>query len=114
MPDTGPDTWQVLLGGTVIDGTGGAPLRDAAVAIEGERLVYVGPRAGASWPADATIRPIDGLTVLPGLIDCHEHLAHTGLDLARRAGLPYSLTVYETAQALGYTLRAGVTSARDA
>jgi imidazolonepropionase-like amidohydrolase len=114
MPDTAADTWQVLLGGSVIDGTGGPPIRDAAVVIEGERLRYVGPRAGASWPAAATVRAIDGLTVLPGLIDCHEHLAHTGLDLARRAALPYSLTVYETAQALGETLRAGVTSARDA
>ena len=41
------ETWQVLLGGTVIDGTGGTPIRDGAVVIAGERLRYVGPRAGA-------------------------------------------------------------------
>ena len=108
------ENWLVLLGGTVIDGTGAAPIKDAAIVIEGERLRYVGPRAGAQWPDSATVRQIDGLTVLPGLIDCHDHLAHTGLDIGRRAAMPYSLTVYETAQAMADTLRNGTTTVRDA
>jgi imidazolonepropionase-like amidohydrolase len=106
--------WQVLLGGTLIDGTGRAPTAEAAVAIEGERIRYAGPGAGGTWPADARLRRVDGWTVMPGLIDCHDHLAHSGLDLARRAAMPYSLVVYETARALAQTLRAGITTLRDA
>lgn len=106
--------WQVLLGGTLIDGTGAAPVSDAALVSQGERIHYAGPRAGASWPPEATIRQVSGLTIMPGLIDCHDHLAHPGIDLARRAGMPTSLVVYETAEAMACTLQAGITTVRDA
>jgi imidazolonepropionase-like amidohydrolase len=106
--------WQVLFGGTLIDGSGRAPTHGAAVVIEGERIRYAGPTSGAAWPQDALARSIEGMTVVPGLIDCHDHLAHPGLDLARRAAMPYSLSIYETARSMAQTLRAGITTVRDA
>jgi len=106
--------WTVLLGGTLIDGTGREPVRDAVVVVEGERIRYAGPRASAEWPESVHTYSTEGLTLMPGLIDCHDHLAHTGLDMARRAAMPPSLIVYETVQSLEQTLRAGITSVRDA
>ena len=41
----------LLLGATLIDGTGGAPTPDAAVAVEGERIVAVGRRGDFGKPA---------------------------------------------------------------
>jgi imidazolonepropionase-like amidohydrolase len=105
---------QVLLGGLLLDGTGRAPTADAAVVIDGDRIRYAGARAGATWSDGARVRRVDGMAILPGLIDCHDHLAHTGLDLARRVAMPYSLTVYETARTLAQTVRAGITTVRDA
>lgn len=63
-----------LMGPTVIDGRGGAPLRDAVVLVRGDRIVAVGPRASTSLPLDAVTVNARGLTLLPGLIDAHFHL----------------------------------------
>ena len=53
---------------------------------------------------------------MPGLIDCHDHLASKGYDLPRRWGLdePISLQHLRTAYVLAQTLAAGYTYVRDA
>jgi imidazolonepropionase len=55
-------------------------LEDGAVACDGERIVYVGPSAGASFPAGAALQVIDagGALLTPGLIDPHTHLVFAG------------------------------------
>jgi N-acyl-D-aspartate/D-glutamate deacylase len=58
----------VIRGGTIIDGTG-EPRRTGDVAIEGDRLVQVGGRAGVGRREIAG----DGLVVSPGFIDPHTH-----------------------------------------
>jgi N-acyl-D-aspartate/D-glutamate deacylase len=58
----------VITGGTVVDGTGAAPVT-ADVAIEGGRVVDVGVDVGA---ASRTI-DADGLLVTPGWVDIHSH-----------------------------------------
>ncbi len=61
----------VLTNGTLIDGTGKAPVKNAAVVIEGNRIKDAGP--GVSYPEEATKIDLKGLVILPGLIDCHVH-----------------------------------------
>ena len=39
---------RVLTGGTLIDGTGATPVADAAVVIEGDRIIATGPRASTA------------------------------------------------------------------
>jgi imidazolonepropionase-like amidohydrolase len=63
-----------IVGATLIDGRGGAPLLDAAVIVHGERIVAVGKRASISIPAGAEVVDAKGLTLLPGLIDSHFHI----------------------------------------
>src|SRR5688572_29650885 len=100
----------LLRGATLIDGTGAAPLADAAVLIEGERIVEVGPVARVESPPGTETIDVTGRTVMPGLIDCHDHLAHTGFDLMERAAAPLSLTMMRIADNLRVTLEAGITT----
>jgi len=66
----------LIRGGTLVDGTGGAPRR-ADVRIRGDRIIAVAP----SLTATSGERVIDasGLTVTPGFIDLHSH-ADRGID----------------------------------
>jgi imidazolonepropionase-like amidohydrolase len=62
-----------LVGGTLIDGTGKAPLTDAAVVIEGDTILAAGARTSVAIPKDAAIIDTQGKTILPGLWDMHAH-----------------------------------------
>jgi imidazolonepropionase-like amidohydrolase len=106
----------VLKGGTLIDGTGAAPIRDTAVVIRDGRVESVTTAGANAWARDAEIVDVSGKTVLPGLIDCHDHMALHGYDLARRWNLdePASTRSLRTAHAIQQTLARGYTAVRDA
>jgi imidazolonepropionase-like amidohydrolase len=106
----------VLRGGTLIDGTGAAPASDATLVIEDGRIESVRVGASGPWPPHVEVIDVAGLTVLPGLIDCHDHLAFHGYALAQRWGLdePASTRHLRTAQAIAQTLAMGYTTVRDA
>jgi imidazolonepropionase len=65
---------------TPANGTGGYGLiRDAAVALDGDRIAWAGPMADlpdafCTLPAN----DCEGRLVTPGLIDCHTHVVHAG------------------------------------
>ena len=106
---------RVFTGGRLIDGTGCAPI-DAAVVVGDRNIEAVETRAHGDWPADAEIIDVSGMTILPGLIDVHDHLAMHGYDLARRWGIdePQTTRTLRTAKVLEQTLAAGYTTVRDA
>jgi imidazolonepropionase-like amidohydrolase len=89
---------------------------DAVVVIEDGRVTARGPRSTISVPADALKLNAEGLTLLPGLVDCHVHLRSqgTGRDLTDWLGTPPSLWVAATVPAARLTLEAGFTAIRDA
>lgn len=64
-----------LVGGHVVDPMGKAPVRDAVVLIDGERIQAIGPRATTPVPPGATIIPMEGKWLIPGLMNMHVHLA---------------------------------------
>jgi imidazolonepropionase-like amidohydrolase len=107
---------KVLKGGTLIDGTGAGPVADATVVVRDQRIEAVTTGAYGHWPSDVEIIDVSGMTILPGLIDCHDHLAMHGYDLARRWGIdePQSTRALRTAKVLQETLAAGYTAVRDA
>src|SRR5919204_2942167 len=107
---------QLLLGATLIDGTGAAPVPDAAVLINDGRISAVGPRQTITRPANADVIDVSGLTLLPGLIDGHDHLASHGYAMTQRWGLhePLSTVHMRTATVLRQTLATGYTTIRDA
>jgi imidazolonepropionase-like amidohydrolase len=107
---------KVLKGGRLIDGTGAGPVANATVVIRDQRIETVTTRAADKWPEGAEIIDVSGMTLLPGLIDCHDHMAMHGYDLARRWGIdePQSTRTLRTAKVLQQTLAAGYTAVRDA
>src|ERR1035437_4040998 len=60
-----------IQGGTLIDGNGGAPLQDALIVIEGNRIETVSK--GGTPPAGARVIDAHGKYVVPGLWDTHTH-----------------------------------------
>lgn len=63
-----------VAGGTVVDGTGAAPIADATVLTRDGRIVAVGAAGDVAVPADATVVDARGKYVIPGLMDANLHL----------------------------------------
>jgi imidazolonepropionase-like amidohydrolase len=106
-----------LVGGQLIDGHGGPPLRNSVVLIEGERIRAVGQVGTLSIPAGAEVVSTEGMSVLPGLWDMHVHLminGHADYAYWDRTYVPNRVLqdVIMPASARQLLL-AGVTSARD-
>ena len=70
-PWDSPASAITIRGGTVVDGTGAAPVR-ADVVVEGERVMAIGADAGAA-AGDATVIDAGGMLVTPGFVDLHTH-----------------------------------------
>jgi imidazolonepropionase-like amidohydrolase len=62
-----------LVGGTLIDGTGAAPVPDSVVLIENGRIVDAGPRSRVKIPGGTQKIDARGKFILPGLWDMHSH-----------------------------------------
>ena len=106
---------KALVGGTLIDGHGGPPLRNSVIVIRGERIEAVGQVGRLAVPAGATVISTEGMSVLPGLWDMHVHLMINGhADYAHWDRTYPSLfeRVIMPASAKQLLL-AGITSARD-
>ena len=74
-----------LNGGRLIDGTGKPPLLNSTVLVNDDgHIEAVGPNGSIALPPDCLIVNISDKTVLPGLIDCHDHLTSFGYDLIGR------------------------------
>lgn len=106
----------LIRNGTLIDGTGGPPLPQAAVLIADGRIQAVGAEARVRAPAHDAVTEIDagGGWILPGFIDTHVHLMMNGFNLAREMATPFSLRFFSAAQHMRQTLDAGITTVRDA
>jgi imidazolonepropionase-like amidohydrolase len=106
----------ILRGATLIDGTGAPPVRDATIVVQDGRIESITSGAGGPPPASRDVIDASGLTVLPGLIDCHDHLASHGYELTTRWGLsaPSSTRSVRTSRVIEQTLAAGYTTVRDA
>jgi len=106
---------KALVGGTLIDGFGGDPIKNSVVIIEGERIKAVGELGKLEIPKDAEIISTEGMSVLPGLWDMHVHLMINGHSDYGYWDKTYpsllgSVIMPASAHQL---LLAGVTSARD-
>jgi len=73
-PASPADPPVVITGGTLIDGTGGQPVRDAVVVVDGERIVAAGRRGSVQAPPGAREIDAAGKFIIPGLIDANVHL----------------------------------------
>lgn len=75
-----------IVGGTLIDGTGSAPVADSVVLIDGDRIVTAGPRSLVTVPKGARVLDARGKYLLPGLWDMHAHFFKAEFGPAYLAG----------------------------
>lgn len=98
----------VFAGGRVFDGTGAA-VADADVAVVDGRIVEVGGGLDGDEQVD-----VGGSTLLPGLFDTHVHVMFGHVDMWKHLQTPFSYRFYDAIRNLDATLRAGITTVRDA
>jgi imidazolonepropionase-like amidohydrolase len=108
-----------LVGGTLIDGNGGRPIRNSVILIDGERITAVGTVESRPVPSGYTVISTEGMSVLPGLWDMHVHTMINGHGdyghwdstyTNSRSGILLNTIMPASAKQL---LMAGITSARD-
>lgn len=63
----------VVRNGSLVNGTGEAPVKDAVVVVEDGLITAVGPESQVAVPENAQVVDAAGGTILPGLIDTHTH-----------------------------------------
>jgi imidazolonepropionase-like amidohydrolase len=104
-----------LVGGQIVDGYGGPPIRDGVVLIAGDRIVAVGPKSEIAIPAGVEVISTEGMTVLPGLMDMHVHLMIVGHADYRHWDLTYMPRFRDEVMpaAAKQLLLSGVTTVRD-
>lgn len=73
-----PPPARALVGATLIDGTGAAPVPDAAVLLRDGKIECAGPRSACPVPEGVDTTDLTGLFITPGLVDAHVHFSQTG------------------------------------
>jgi imidazolonepropionase-like amidohydrolase len=68
--------------GRLIDPDAGTALVDQIIVIRANKIEAVGQ--GLAIPSGASVIDLSNMTVLPGLIDCHTHLADGRMEVATR------------------------------
>ncbi|MCX6627964.1 MAG: amidohydrolase family protein [Candidatus Solibacter sp.] len=94
--------------GRLFDSKTGQMLTRQMVILSGERITEVGPQAQVKIPAGALVIDLSQATVLPGLIDAHEHMFNS-----RRKNETTESALLIAVQNAQADLRAGFTAERD-
>jgi imidazolonepropionase-like amidohydrolase len=98
----------------MIDARGSAPVENAIVVIEGERITAAGPAARIKVPDGARRMSLGARTLLPGLIDAHVHLKGWRSSNPNDVLItPHPLAALRAAADCRKLLRAGFTTVRD-
>jgi imidazolonepropionase-like amidohydrolase len=98
--------------GRVLDPVKGQLIDGLQVLVEGNRIKEVSDAPIRSASAETV--DLRGKTLMPGLIDCHVHVAAALVDLKANALAPSSLTALRAARIMDAMLMRGFTTVRDA
>jgi imidazolonepropionase len=114
---------QVWIGANIATMAGTRPygsMENAALAVKGERIAWLGTTAEARRLAQAqgiSVHDADGMWITPGLIDCHTHLVYGGNRVAefeqRLCGVSYE-DIARAGGGIQSTVQATRSSSREA
>jgi imidazolonepropionase-like amidohydrolase len=100
---------------TVIDGTGEPAKAHHTMIITGQTIDWVGPTAHEPESMPTDVVKATGMTVVPGLVNSHVHLANDGAadleEQIRRDSVP--IASMRAARNARFTLESGITTVRD-
>ncbi len=113
-PQTAQSQVKAIVGASVVDLDGGPAIRDAVVVIDGERISAIGPSGSTRVPSGAEVIRADGMWLLPGLMNMHQHFGFIlpgkmQAELANEKDTELALRVADNARG---SLLAGVTTVR--
>jgi imidazolonepropionase-like amidohydrolase len=115
LEPSSPAAALAFVGVRLLDGRSPEPIADGVLIVDdGGRIAAVGPAPSVTIPSSATRIDAGGLTLLPGLIDCHVHLTsklEPLHDKVQQSSTDLIVRALETGRAF---LEAGVTTVRDA
>jgi len=97
----------VIKGGTLIDGTGREPLKNATILVEGGKIGAIGG-SEVKVPTDAKVIDASGKFIIPGLIDSRVRIGPTPGNHVSRD----EVSIDQRLESLRALLGAGVTTAR--
>lgn len=108
-------SYTLVKNGTLINGTGRTPIKNAAVLIKDHIISAIGPEESIKIP-DTNVKIVDAKDgfILPGFIDAHVHLMTDGFGREETIYTPLSLYFFNGIERMQRTLNAGVTTVRDA
>ena len=98
----------------VLDVDQGVLIKDRVILVSGQRIEAVLDPAEVDPRLLAGACDAAGLTVMPGMIDCHVHCVASDMNLARNAVLPNMLACFRSIPILRGMLNRGFTTVRDA
>ncbi len=111
VPSASTQDTTAIVGATLIDGTGGPPVDDAVIVIEGRRIAAVGRRDEIQVPDGARQIDATGRYVIPGLMDANVHLVlNSSIEFVVRYEGRYEDPIEEAAQV---SLKNGLTTVFD-
>ena len=64
----------VIIGSTIIDGSGVEPVKNGIILVHDNKIVEVGPAGTIEVPPEATVIDATGKFTMPGIIDSHVHV----------------------------------------
>ena len=111
---TDADAATVIVGGTVVDLDGKAPIENAVIVVEGERIAAIGAAGNVEIPGGAEQIDAGGAWLIPGLMNMHVHLGlilpgKMKAELYNESEAALALRMAANARA---SLQAGVTTVR--
>jgi len=105
----------IISNGQLVDGTGAAPVPNAALVLEEGRIKFAGPAALApAVPPDAERIDAHGGTILPGLVEAHYHATYFNVAKLEDLDIKYPVEYVSLLAAVNakLALECGYTAAR--
>jgi len=107
-----PQETTAIVGVTIIDGNGGAPVENGAIVVRGERIIALGPASTVQVPQGAQVIEGVGQYATPGFIDTNVHMS-LAFSWTETNAKYWSRNADLVLQGVQLHLKYGVTTVRD-